>query len=161
MINGGFMARSQRHEALRKIILTQKISSQGELLKALAKAGHDVTQATLSRDLKMLRVGTVTDMRIGTYYVLPEDQSFRRVNALPETDSNSDREQITLHFSSSICVVHTRPAFAQPIAAAIDKHSIPGVMGTVAGHDTILIALHERHDAGVIEQTIRYLLSLL
>jgi len=130
--------KNNRLEALRLIISSQQLGSQDELLSALQKEGFKLTQATLSRDLKQLKVG-------GNYiYVLPNDTMYKRVS----TPSNI-REMmqvpgfVSINFSGNMGVIKTRPGYASSIAWNIDNSDIPQIIGTIAGDDTIFIVIKE------------------
>lgn len=132
----------QRQLEIRKIIQKGNIHSQDELLAALKLKGFDLTQATLSRDLKVLQVAKTTHPVKGYVYTLPDNghfetnQSQSRVNYL--ADGFRD-----IQFSGNLAVVKTIPGYANSIAAVIDQTSPWEIIGTVAGDDTILIIQRE------------------
>jgi len=130
-----------RLNQIKRIILDTKIASQDELLESLRNAGYELTQATLSRDLKELRVGKLADSAKGSVYVLHEQlqQGTRPVNA-PAIPVNS---VLSLTFSYHLCVIRTFPAFASTVATFIDSSRLAEIAGTVAGDDTILVIPRE------------------
>lgn len=130
-----------RHNQIKRIILKSKIASQDELLESLRKEGFELTQATLSRDLKEMRVGKLADQARGSVYVLNEqlNKSNQPGNA-PSIPVNSI---LSVIFSYHICVVRTFPAFASTIATYIDGSQLAEIAGTVAGDDTILVIPRE------------------
>jgi len=130
-----------RHNQIKRIILDNKISSQDELLESLRKAGFELTQATLSRDLKEIRVGKLADTVKGSVYVLHEqlNKSNQQGNA-PSVPLNS---VLSVVFSNHLCVIRTFPAFASTIANFIDGSRLAEVAGTIAGDDTILVIPRE------------------
>ena len=134
--------KNDRLEALRMIISSQELGSQDELLDALKKEGFQLTQATLSRDLKQLKVAKAASMRGNYVYVLPNDTMYKRV-----TTPHSAREMmqvpgfLSIHFSGNMGVIKTRPGYASSIAWNIDNSDIPVILGTIAGDDTIFIAI--------------------
>lgn len=134
--------RVERQLAIRKIILNGMVHSQEELLLQLKKNGFDLTQATLSRDLKLLQVAKVPHPTKGYVYVIPgaeknENSGERsRVNFL--ADGFKD-----LQFSGNLAVVKTLPGYANSIAAVIDRAEPWEIIGTVAGDDTILLVQRE------------------
>jgi len=130
-----------RHNQVKRIILENKIASQDELLELLRKAGYKLTQATLSRDLKEMRVGKLADPAKGSVYVLNEqlNKNNRPGNA-PSIPINSI---LSVVFSYHVCVVRTFPAFASTIATFIDGSQLAEIAGTVAGDDTILVIPRE------------------
>ncbi len=134
--------RIERQSVIRKIILNGDVQSQEELLVKLKQNGFDLTQATLSRDLKLLQVGKVPHPTKGYVYMIPgaekaeNTQEQARVNFL--ADGFKD-----LQFSGNLAVLRTIPGYASSIAAVIDKAATWEILGTVAGDDTILVILRE------------------
>ena len=131
--------KNNRLEALRLIISSQQLGSQDELLTALQKEGFKLTQATLSRDLKQLKVAKAASMSGNYVYVLPNETMYKRVNT-----PNTIREMmkvpgfISINFSGNIGIIKTRPGYASSIAWNIDNSDIPEILGTIAGDDTII-----------------------
>ena len=136
--------KNNRLEALRMIISSRELGSQEELLNALQKEGFKLTQATLSRDLKQLKVAKAATLRGNYVYVLPNDTMYKRVS----TPGNI-REMMTvsgfvsINFSGNMGVIKTRPGYASAIAWNIDSSDIPEIIGTIAGDDTIFIVIKE------------------
>ena len=136
--------KNNRLEALRLIISSQQLGSQDELLNALQKEGFKLTQATLSRDLKQLKVAKAASMSGNYVYVLPNDTMYKRVST-----PNSIREMmkvpgfVSINFSGNMGVIKTRPGYASAIAWNIDHNDIPQILGTIAGDDTIFIVLRD------------------
>lgn len=132
-----------RLDALRVILSSRTACSQRELLELLAAAGHKVAQPTLSIDLKRLHVVKEKATK-GYVYRLPEQPQYRRPvepEVLPAYLHNTGFRSVT--FAASLIVLRTRPGYAQGLAADIDAHRLPCVAGTVAGHDTIFVAVAE------------------
>ncbi|MFC2087281.1 arginine repressor [Bacteroidota bacterium] len=129
--------KTQRLLTIKRIIAEYKISSQEELLDNLKEHGFKYTQATLSRDLKFLRVVKVFDEHSGYIYVLPESRKnvldAGRISEAPVTGF------VSLEFSNNFAVIKTLPGYASSIAYAIDSLSSFEILGTIAGDDTILI----------------------
>lgn len=133
--------KTDRHNQIKRIILENKIASQDELLESLRNAGFELTQATLSRDLKELRVGKVANPAKGSVYVLHEQL---QQNNLPEnTPSIPANSVLSVVFSYHLCVIRTYPAFASTVATYIDRSQLVEIAGTVAGDDTILVLPRE------------------
>ncbi len=126
------------------IISSQELGSQDELLNALKEEGFKLTQATLSRDLKQLKVAKAASMRGNYVYVLPNDTMYKRVSS-----PHSIREMlqvpgfISINFSGNMGVIKTRPGYASSIAYNIDNHHIDDILGTIAGDDTIFIVFRQ------------------
>ena len=136
--------KNSRLEALRLIISSQQLGSQEELLIALQKEGFKLTQATLSRDLKQLKVAKAATMAGNYVYVLPNESVYKRVST-----PTSVREMMempgfmSIHFSGNMAVIKTRPGYASSIAWNIDNSAIPTLLGTIAGADTIFVVIKE------------------
>ena len=136
--------KNNRLEALRLIISSQQLGSQEELLNSLMREGYQLTQATLSRDLKQLKVAKASTLSGNYIYVLPNETMYKRVST-----ASSLREMmqvpgfISINFSGNMGVIKTRPGYASAIAWNIDRSDIPQIMGTIAGDDTIFIVTRE------------------
>jgi transcriptional regulator of arginine metabolism len=121
---------------IRKLIGNKKISSQDELLKQLEKNGFNMTQATLSRDLKFLRVAKMPDGEKGYTYSIPEADTPLSPKSLESFPMNGF---LSLEFAQGLGLMKTLPGFASSIASAVDMMKISDIAGTIAGDDTILL----------------------
>lgn len=136
--------KSNRLHAIRMIVQNNRISSQDELLEKLKEAGFDITQATLSRDLKQMKVAKAPDGNGSHAYVLPTDSLYERIyNAQAAYEKQVRSGYISLHFSNNIAVIKTRPGYAGGIAYEIDEHRMTTVLATLGGDDTVLVVLKE------------------
>lgn len=134
--------KNNRLEALRMIISSQQLGSQEELLSALQREGFKLTQATLSRDLKQLKVAKAASMSGNYVYVLPNDAMYKRI-ATPHQLHEMMQVPgfLSISFSGNMGVIKTRPGYASSIAYNIDNSSISQILGTIAGDDTIFIVI--------------------
>lgn len=128
--------KQKRQAAIVELVASHVIGSQHELRRLLLDRGMDVTQATLSRDLRDLGIARIPTQD-GGRYVLPEPLSEGTDkpllgNLLPQLFSGIDGV-------GELIVLHTVRSGAQPIAEAIDQEQFEAVLGTIAGDDTILI----------------------
>jgi transcriptional regulator of arginine metabolism len=132
-----------RQQAIRDLIVRRRIRTQQELANALRDRGFRATQATISRDVAEL--GLVKQARDGVLcYALPP--------RLAETEpSGEDRLRgllrdlpIEVHEAGLLLVVRTIPGSAHALAAALDRARWPEVVGSIAGDDTVFIALRDR-----------------
>lgn len=146
--------KTSRMEALKMLISSQELGSQEEVLQALAKEGYTVTQATLSRDLKQLKVAKAASMNGRYVYVLPNETMYKRV-----PNPRSAREMLmtsgftSINFSDNMIVIKTRPGYASSIAYNIDNSDIPQILGTIAGDDTIFLVKKEgTREKDIIDQ---------
>jgi len=136
--------KENRLEALRLIISSQQLGSQEELLNALQKEGFKLTQATLSRDLKQLKVAKAATMNGSYVYVLPNETMYKRVSTPALTREMMQMSGfINIRFSGNIGVIKTRTGYASAIAWNIDAQQLPEILGTVAGADTIIFVMKE------------------
>ncbi len=131
--------RSSRLKAVRKIIKNNRIESQDELLSLLQKDGFEVTQATLSRDLKLLRVGKISDGRSGYVYTLPEEEDTRETEQIYVQDFL--RGYVSIDYSGNIVVIKTFGGHADAVSNAIDAMNFDEILGTVAGDNCIFACL--------------------
>lgn len=131
--------KTERLITIRNLILAHSVKSQDELLSLLLNKGFDLTQATLSRDFKQLKVAKIADSSGEYVYTIPgmiiersklEDQFVRQ-------------GFVSIEFSGQMAVIKTKPGFANGIASVIDLHKPFEVLGTIAGDDTILVILRE------------------
>ncbi|MBQ4446056.1 MAG: arginine repressor [Prevotella sp.] len=143
--------KKNRMEALKMLISSMELGSQDEVLKALEKEGFKLTQATLSRDLKQLKVAKAASMNGKYVYVLPNDTMYKRIST-PKAAMEMLQTSgfLSINFSGNIGVIKTRPGYARSIAYNIDNAAITDILGTIAGDDTILIVIKQ----GVTEETI-------
>lgn len=133
------------------LIKNRCIGSQEELADLLSEAGYTVTQATLSRDLKMLKTTKVPTDRGGYMYILPDSNTLKdKLLASGQGSMNPSHQNgfISLEFSRNIAVIKTRNGYAAGLAYDIDMSGAPEILGTIPGSDTILAILREdvNHD---------------
>ncbi len=153
---GRLMQKTERMEAVKRIISGNRIRSQEQLLTELYKEGFDVTQATLSRDLKYLKVAKVPDGAEGYLYSVPGYKKTINSDIVSSVYiEDLKRGFISIAFSGNICMLKTLVGHANSVAAAVDNLSIPGILGTVAGDDTIFMLLSETADKNEIETFFR------
>ncbi len=141
-----------RHLAIKEILAREIVGNQEDLLRLLKRAGFDVTQATLSRDLKALGVGRVNTVD-GVRYVPQTEVEEQKLRAflgyeIEGIDSNE-----------SVIVVKTLPGRAQGVAGIIDGLRHPLVLGTIAGDNTIFITPKSVKKIPDLMKVIRSLMS--
>ena len=149
-------SKNSRLDAIKMIISSKEIGSQEELLQELIKEGFQLTQATLSRDLKQLKVAKASSMTGKYVYVLPNSTVYRR---LPEKESPVQEMMkytgfVSINFSYNMAVIRTRPGYASSLAYDIDNQELNEIVGTIAGDDTILLVIRE----GVTHDQVRHAL---
>lgn len=123
--------------AIQKIITEEKIGSQEELLGRLTDQGFELTQATVSRDLKLLQAGKRPDPEKGTIFYLPQQEQTQQKNQVDNRLLASGISSI--HFANNFGIIKTMPGYANTIAVFIDSSNRYEIIGTIAGDDTILL----------------------
>ena len=125
----------ERQATILEIVTSKPVASQEDLRKLLLQRGWDVTQATLSRDLRELRVARIPSPDGGRYGITdgsPDEHRAALDGLLPQLFDRVDGV-------GELLVLKTVPGGAQPIAAALDGEDWPDILGTLGGDDTILI----------------------
>lgn len=128
--------KNERLMEIRRLIGSRNISSQEKLMKLLEKKGFELTQATLSRDLKYLRIAKMPDDKAGYVYILPDKEQTVEAADLPGSGLNG---LLSLDFAQGIAILRTLPGHASGIAYIIDNLDAYEIAGTIAGDDTILL----------------------
>jgi transcriptional regulator of arginine metabolism len=143
------MNKGQRHVRIREIITSHEIDTQDELVERLRNQGYNVTQATVSRDIKELHLVKVP-LQDGRYkYSLPSDQKFNPLNKLKRTLKDSF---ISIDYTDHLIVMKTMPGNANAVGALIDNLDWEEIMGTICGDDTILIICRSRDFSSIISE---------
>ncbi|MEM5946941.1 ArgR family transcriptional regulator [Spirochaetia bacterium 38H-sp] len=132
--------REDRLKLIRQIIKTSRVRSQEELLERLESYGYSITQATLSRDLKLLKVGKMAEGDSGYYYILPGDDETELANNFVQDFVRGFKG---IDFSANIAVIRTLPGHANSVALALDTFELEHILGTVVGDDTVIVVLRE------------------
>lgn len=135
------MPRSRRLSLIAQLLSGRRFSSQEELARALGRSGVHVTQATLSRDLRSLGVGK----RPG-----PDGRAVYELPGPPAEQLDRERQHLDLRafvnevkVAQNLVVVRTPPGHANGVARAIDLAAFEGLMGSVAGDDTVLVVMDD------------------
>ena len=154
--------KNSRLEAIRLILSTHEIGSQEELLKELNKEGYTLTQATLSRDLRQMRVVKTVGTNGHYKYVLTrqqQQQQYKHEGAEGEMRSikplNEENGFISIKFSGNIAVIRTRPSYASTLAYHIDNCDFPEMLGTLAGDDAVMLVMAENVSKSALIKVLR------
>lgn len=128
-----------------KLIRNRCISSHEELIRLLEENGSSVSQGTLSRDLRSLKIIKVPTERGLSMYVLPESDSLKDklLRGSNPPKANFQSGFLSLQISGNMAVIKTRNGYASGLAFDIDTHKIPEILGTIPGSDTIFAVLRE------------------
>lgn len=147
--------KKDRIETIKMLISSKEMCSQDEVLDELVKEGFNVTQATLSRDMKLLKIAKASSMNGKYVYVLPNETMYKRVTR-PKTAKQMLQAPgfVSINYSQNIGVIKTRPGYASAIAYNIDNSPIEEILGTIAGDDTIITVLREGADHTALEQKL-------
>lgn len=130
------MSKIQRHIKIRELITENEIETQDDLVDHLKSLGYNVTQATVSRDIKELHLVKVPSIN-GTYkYSLPADQRFNPLDKLKRLIMDAF---VKIDHASHFIVLTTLPGNAHAVGVLIDNLDWKEIMGTICGDDTCLI----------------------
>jgi transcriptional regulator of arginine metabolism len=141
-------SKKERLEAICRIIQEETICNQEELLKRLEADGFSIAQATLSRDIKQLKIARMHDGKDAYVYRLPH-------SAAPAAfSSEQPKIHSNIEFSGNLVVVKTRPGYAMGIASDIDANAPQEILATIAGDDTILVIPREGYGRERIAEAI-------
>jgi transcriptional regulator of arginine metabolism len=139
--------KSERHNAIRAILNEAPVFNQDELRRKLLRRGFEVTQATLSRDIHLLRL-----------YKGPNGYAFPNGNAdgqdLPSVESVLSSFGLEVRQANNLLVLRTSTGSAQPVAAALDREQRPELLGTIAGDDTVLLICQDQRSASQLRQQL-------
>lgn len=130
-------ATATRRRLLRKLIASGDISSQAHLVELLEVEGYPVTQATVSRDLDALGASKRRNSSGAVTYAIVDTVALSEAQVRLRKAINDFVDEIAV--SENIVVIHTPPGGAHLVAGAIDNSSLDGVLGTVAGDDTLMV----------------------
>ncbi|MBC7333262.1 MAG: arginine repressor [Actinobacteria bacterium] len=150
--------RRERLKAIKEIIRSDKVSSQEELVKKLEEKGFSVTQSTISRDLRDLRLVKVRNYRGEEYYAVEGSKyAFGPVFDEEKLRLKFRESVLSVSRANNIIVVKTYPGEAQGVAAVIDGMNFVEVLGTVAGDDTIICVIDNEGNAQKLLEFIQNL----
>ena len=141
--------KSARHAAILDAIRAQRVTSQDQLRELLDEAGFAVTQATVSRDIRELRLVKVPGAGGVGHYTLPDEWE-----STPPLQSLLPSLYASAEGTGNLLVVRTMTGGAQAVALAIDWEEWPEVLGTIAGDDTILLICREPEHVPVVQRRI-------
>ncbi|MFF2754366.1 transcriptional regulator AhrC/ArgR [Psychrobacillus sp. NPDC058041] len=145
------MNKGQRHIRIRDIISNNEIETQDDLVDFLKNAGYNVTQATVSRDIKELHLVKVP-LPNGSYkYSLPADQRFNPTQKLRRALTDAF---VSIDGASHFLVMKTLPGNAHSIGSLIDYLDWTEILGTICGDDTCLIICRQDSDCEVVKKRL-------
>jgi transcriptional regulator of arginine metabolism len=146
--------KAERHNAIRQIVTTRVVTNQDELRRLLLKRGHEVTQATLSRDLHALRL-----FKGPGGYQVPAAPEVNHDEDLPDIADILRNFGLRVRQAMNQLVLITTQGGAQPVAAGIDDEGWTEVVGTIAGDNTVLIICPDARSATALKARLESLIG--
>ncbi|MBO4539597.1 MAG: arginine repressor [Clostridia bacterium] len=144
------MKQNERQQAILDIITRYEVSTQGELTDLLKKEGYDATQATVSRDINELGLiktnGSIKKFR---YTLKKHDEQIIKMSKIFK------ESVVSFDTAMNLLVLHTFSGSANAATAMIDKLSIPQIVGTIAGDDTILVITRSVEDVQKVTKILK------
>lgn len=149
--------KTHRQAKIMEIVSTRDVETQEQLLEALQEAGFYSTQATISRDIKELRI--VKELtKFGTYRYTTASKEV--IGTFSSRLNTIFKECVTtFDYAQNLVVVHTIPGLANAAASAVDSMGMPFVVGTIGGDDTVLIVLRDSNAAAAFCSELKDLLN--
>ena len=144
--------KTQRHAAILKIVRSERVVSQEELRELLKAEGFDVTQATLSRDIRELGLAKVAATDGGSHYAPPLDgpQAMR-----PHLEQLLPTHLVSVDGVGPLVVVKTPAGGAQALGLALDAAAWPEIVGTIAGDDAVLVITRSGHARRAVQTRLK------
>ena len=143
--------KEERQAKILELICEEDVETQDDLIQKLELAGFHVTQATVSRDIRELKLVKGASPRGGYRYILPAKQS----KSTPDFSSSLTTSIVHVDYARNIVVVKTFPGMANAVAACIDSMHLTEIIGSVAGDDTILAVVRTDEEAENLWNKIR------
>ncbi len=151
------MNRRERQNAILKLVRERVLSTQAEVAAALREAGFDVVQTTVSRDIAEIGLVKVRAPSGRLVYAPPGASDADKLRAL---GSAMRRYAVGVEAAGSLVVVTTPPGYANALGQAMDEAAHPAIAGTIAGDNTIFVAVHDGVSAGAFRDELAgYLLQ--
>ena len=144
--------KADRQREILSLIMKREIGTQEEILQGLREAGFEVTQATVSRDIREMKLTKVSvgkdKLRYVAFHEPQEDMAEKYVRVFREGFLSMDEAQ-------NMVVVRTVSGMAMAVAAALDAMHLPEIVGCIAGDDTIFCAIRSKEDTAAVLQRLR------
>ena len=151
------MARSVRQSKILELISTREIGSQEELVEYLRRANFDITQATISRDIKELGLIKILSAETGKYKYSLVDSGEQAVSN--KYISIFKEAVISIKTAQNLVVLKTIKAMASSICSLVDKLNLDSVLGAVNGDDTVMIILPTNEHAQKVASTLEMIIN--
>lgn len=148
--------KTRRHFAIMEVIASKNVGTQEELCEILRERGYDVTQATVSRDIKELKLIKLPD-ELGYHYAMPDTASPRI--SQDRLRRNFRETVVSIDRSENLVVIKTLPGTANAVASMIDAADNNDILGTLAGDDTILVVARDRERGQLVSEYLKNLIK--
>jgi len=146
-----------RQQALMELVRTQPLASQHEIQEHLSQLGYEATQSTISRDLEELGLVRIRDSEGHLKYGWPNDTA--ALGAASRLRTLLSEFLVSVASSGNLVVLKTTPGAANAVADVLDRASMEGVLGTIAGDDTVLVVAPSERDARTLARELAAILS--
>jgi len=151
---GVIIMKNERHKAIASLIEKYQIGTQEELARKLKESGFNVTQATVSRDIRQMNLKKTSVNGKKSCYVMVKEEApltgaYKR--ALKES-------LVSVDAAMNLLVLKTQPGMAMAVAAAVDALNFEEIVGTIAGDDTIMVAIRTVEDAMAVKKRFQEML---
>ena len=150
-------SRDARRETIRRLVGSERIATQMELTRRLQAEGFPVTQATVSRDIRELRLVKIADG--GGLFHYEMSKPAEQFHASGKFYTMFQSSVTGVDYANNLVVIHTYTGMAQAVCATMDGMEWPGVLGTVAGDDTVLVIAKTDQDAAELTDALKGLMS--
>lgn len=147
------MKKETRQKLIIDVISEQEIETQADLIQLLEKSGVQVTQATLSRDIRELGIVKQADITGNQYYRVPQPNQDIRSDVLPDAFEESVLEVTQVQF---VNIIKTTPNDGNRIAAVLDDAKLREIKGTLAGYDTVITFSSDAESAISLNKILKY-----
>ncbi len=147
--------KNERHQAIASLIEKYQIGTQEELAEKLGEAGFVVTQATVSRDIRQMNLRKISVNGGKACYAIPKE-------TVPLTGAYKrafHESLISVDLAMNLLVLKTHPGMAMAVAAAVDALRFEEIVGTIAGDDTVMVAIRSVEDAKRVQKRFRDMMS--
>ena len=148
--------KTQRQQAIIKLISDYEIETQDELIEKLNEDGYNVTQATISRDIRELKLTKITDGENGYFYAFHSNAAANDINRLNHSLTHLIE---SVNSAGNMIVIRTRVGMAQAVATGIDGIKSDEILGCVAGDDTIFVVVRDAESAEEIGAKIKIMMT--
>lgn len=150
--------KSARHEQIIKLIREFHIETQEDLAAKLNENGFSVTQATVSRDIRQLKLTKIADDRGRLHYSLPQNTQQNQAERFARVLKDS---YVSMDVAGNILVIKTASGMAMAAAAVLDEWDWPEIVGCIAGDNTVMCAIRTNEDAQAVREKMSRILASL